>query len=73
VFQLCLAKKNFKIRLPNKKISFLETGFLGGDDVNIDIKAVSTIYLMPILAEAIKEQQIMIEEMSKEIEILKQK
>jgi hypothetical protein len=37
------------------------------------LKAVSYVEIIPILVEAMKEQQILIEEMRKEIELLKQK
>ncbi len=65
--------------LPNlvreKNIPHIKSTVRGTNDSNEaeQMKTVSYIEIVPILVEAIKEQQKIIEEMQKEIEILKQK
>jgi uncharacterized protein YqfB (UPF0267 family) len=44
----------------------------GNSTGKIEIKAVETIQLVPLLIKAVQEQQIMIEELKKEIDKLKQ-
>jgi hypothetical protein len=65
--------------LPNlvreKNIPHIKSTVRGTNESNEaeQMKTVSYIEIVPILVEAIKEQQILIEEMRKEIELLKQK
>ena len=48
-----------------------QTRAFDNQPIDINIKSVSTVSLIPVLVEAIKEQQALIEEMRKEIEDLK--
>jgi hypothetical protein len=68
-------EKEFPEAVVEKKIPSLNTGRMD-DDKNVEtmtVKAVSYDSMIPVLLEAIKEQQLLIEKMAAEIELLKQK
>jgi hypothetical protein len=61
----------FPEMVKEKKFTAGNTRAFKTNNIEIDIKSVSTVSLIPVLVEAIKEQQQQIEELKKEIEALK--
>ena len=65
--------KDVNGNLSLKPVKYIETNEVRSEDPSIQLKAVNYIEIIPILLQAIKEQQVIIEQLQADVEKLKKK